>query len=791
MTDINVVIVALGVNTVDELRPLVALARGLINSKDIKVSIVSHEQYASELTGEQNINFLDGGPCPFWARSNTPEGKALQSRKGGDMSERLKVFMGMLTTQWFERGKDIFDTMRPDVAILASTSAMFVYPTLCELLNIKMVVSDNSPMSKTAEFGPPRGFGISQAGFRHVNLQRWSTHSKSMWNVLYQHGVNELRLRHGLPVDAREDGPWSDLTDVENDVPVLLTYSDCLLPRPLEWSKKITIVGPPPDVVSVNEKVASSVFRKFLDGNIGKPVVFINFGTQFNSYGNRETRLKILKSCTTEALRVGWRCVVVCPSANGVSLDSIRSSDVEVLGGRQATAATISALWTHCSMVLCSGDPWTIHSALRRGVPIGVIDFARDDTPDAFWGGRVEAVGVGLAPIPVSSVLDSATCIGHALNSVITPGTIAQKAKSVAQAISAKDDGNDACSLVHEVLMEVLGRKYEKTLHVAAVKTSTTAVTAAAEVISTSSLPPVQIINEAALSHTMPPVVSPMVSSKSKTVSGGGGTSDGRPMAGFSFNDRGVTGGNPDASNVWRKGEDSMFKLRTGPNYKKLGKKAPSAPSLYELVAVDMIRSKKRMTDFSQYLRYPEPDIDTHHQAVPPMIIMNGTIPTETPSMMSPASDGPTLNVLFFFAIKPTTCDALADLKTAPPAVRLLADFCSKAQTKPEMFARFKCIGMARNYDEAGMPSMFKSFNGKPCLVRDKKNKGTHLLLPLTLTLTHYHTHSYSLSLTITHSYSLHSLLLTITIARWLWHSDSWPQLFGNECEYPSMALPR
>lgn len=32
--------------------------------------------------------------------------------------------------------------------------------------------------------------------------------------------------------------------------------------------------------------------------------------------------------------------------------------------------------------------------------------------------------------------------------------------------------------------------------------------------------------------------------------------------------------------------------------------------------------------------------------------------------------------------------------------------------------------GMARNYDEAGMPSMFKSFNGKPCLVRDKKIKG-------------------------------------------------------------------
>lgn len=49
-----------------------------------------------------------------------------------------------------------------------------------------------------------------------------------------------------------------------------------------------------------------------------------------------------------------------------------------------------------------------------------------------------------------------------------------------------------------------------------------------------------------------------------------------------------------------------------------------------------------------------------------------------------------------------------------------LAAAC-RAQSQPDTFARFKCIGMVRNYEEAGMPSMFKSFNGKPVLVRNRE----------------------------------------------------------------------
>jgi len=720
---LNIAIVALGINSSDDLRPLILLSRGLEKANEgVHTNLITHPQYA-DLLGEELIDFVDGGPCPFWARSHTPEGKSLESKgSGGDIGARLKVFMGMLTKQWFELGKAAIERLKPDVIILASTSAILVYPSLSELLGVKIVILDNSPLSKTSAFGPPRGFGSSQAGFRHVNLQRWSMHAKSMWSVLYQHGVNSLRSQYGLPLDNREDGPWTWLTTDDPTTPVLLTYSEALLPRPLEWSSKIKIVGPlfdSPITGNSNVKLPS-LFGTFLNGSIGKPVVFISLGIQFNSFGNKDARLKVLKACTSEAIRVGWRCVVVCPSSTGVSQDALRGPDVHVLGNRQAGMATLSALWSHCSMVMCSGDPWIVHSALHHGLPITVIDFGRDDTSEAFWGGRVEALAVGPPPIPVATLTSSSSSVGAALESVISPGTFATNAKAISVRLVKDQTQSSPCERINDVLLVSLGRKEPIEQPPQPPPQSTPPPVAPPT-------PPTAPVSSLSAASTTESKTEPSDQKVTSPIEGAGGGQkvDPRPMAGFSFEHRGATDGNPDATNVWRKGDDHLFKVRVGPNYKKLGKKEPSGPSLYELYAVDLIQSTRRLTDFSQKLQYPQPNVDTHHADVPPIIVMNGSLPMESPSVMSPASDGKTLNVLFFFIIRQATCDALADLSTAPPAVRLLKEFCSKAPTNPDMFARFKCIGMARNYDEAGMPSMFKSFNGKPCLVRNcKTTKG-------------------------------------------------------------------
>jgi hypothetical protein len=195
---------------------------------------------------------------------------------------------------------------------------------------------------------------------------------------------------------------------------------------------------------------------------------------------------------------------------------------------------------------------------------------------------------------------------------------------------------------------------------------------------------------------------------------------DKRPAAGFSFSHRGAVDSRAEGENVWRKGEDGIFKVRAGPNYRKTGRKESSGPSLFELVGVDMVKSDAAMDGLESYLRFPQIDRDTHHPAVPSLLVVNGTLPLEAPSMLSSSADGPTLNAVFYFAIKPSTCDALRDLAAAPPAVKLLAAWCAGCLEAPDTFARFKCIGSVRNYEAAGMPSMFKSFNGKPVLIRNR-----------------------------------------------------------------------
>ena len=69
--------------------------------------------------------------------------------------------------------------------------------------------------------------------------------------------------------------------------------------------------------------------------------------------------------------------------------------------------------------------------------------------------------------------------------------------------------------------------------------------------------------------------------------------------------------------------------MRTGPNYKKNGKKEPSGPSLYELVHMDLFKAPTTMEGMSDTIRFPHVPRDTHHPDVPPLIVINGILPLE------------------------------------------------------------------------------------------------------------------------------------------------------------------
>ena len=86
----SIAIVALGVASEDDLRGIIELARAMIHrggSPTVTPSVITHAQYEHALV-ESGVNFVDAGPCPFAARHDTKEGKALSgggSGGGGSM----------------------------------------------------------------------------------------------------------------------------------------------------------------------------------------------------------------------------------------------------------------------------------------------------------------------------------------------------------------------------------------------------------------------------------------------------------------------------------------------------------------------------------------------------------------------------------------------------------------------------------------------------------------------------------------------------------------------------------
>lgn len=174
----------------------------------------------------------------------------------------------------------------------------------------------------------------------------------------------------------------------------------------------------------------------------------------------------------------------------------------------------------------------------------------------------------------------------------------------------------------------------------------------------------------------------------------------------------------PNASMSWFDPRGDRFKLRIGPNYKANGKKGPSADPLYELVAMDMLRSNNTIFHIASHVNLPQPRSGVDDmQAIkksgfPRLFIVNAQIPEKAPSLWGSNPDDPGVSVVFYFAVKPETVQAMNNNQTTP-AIRLLHRFVT--QEHDDIRRRFKGIGFADNITELGIPGagMVEKFNGE------------------------------------------------------------------------------
>jgi len=222
--------------------------------------------------------------------------------------------------------------------------------------------------------------------------------------------------------------------------------------------------------------------------------------------------------------------------------------------------------------------------------------------------------------------------------------------------------------------------------------------------------------------------------------------------------------GSNDQDMSWTRCLGSHFDVRTGPNYKKYGKKAPSKDTMYECVGVDVFGApdgkldhiaqhlqlpwiaKKNKTDangngngaadasddgfFSTAASPTKPPEDPHAPdvldpvntaldpyevdprvleideslGVPSLFIINFQIPTYAPSYWSSKEDGEGFSILIYYQITAATRAEIraAQRGEAPlsPAVQLFKDFVANAH-EFDYHSRFKCIPRIANPGEA------------------------------------------------------------------------------------------
>ena len=170
---------------------------------------------------------------------------------------------------------------------------------------------------------------------------------------------------------------------------------------------------------------------------------------------------------------------------------------------------------------------------------------------------------------------------------------------------------------------------------------------------------------------------------------------------------------NPSCDNVYTpiphsywNATSSMFRLRSGVNYKKNKEKSPSAAALYDLHSFDIIELPNIMSSVEDRFKVPDipgvTDIETGHDAVPPMLVVTTNLPSEEPPMIGAKNDGKCFVSVFYFIISEATLEELKDLNSASPAVKLFVEWCMRAETDAEFRGRFKAMAILDDIKKLG-----------------------------------------------------------------------------------------
>ena len=197
------------------------------------------------------------------------------------------------------------------------------------------------------------------------------------------------------------------------------------------------------------------------------------------------------------------------------------------------------------------------------------------------------------------------------------------------------------------------------------------------------------------------------------------------------------------------------FRVRCGPDYRRKGRKMPSADAFYDVIGASQLcagaplaregwrgevhpRSGAPLSAAhvaqpgpGGALRMPRGDAAAALAArwpgtpqgggelLPPLFIVNFKMPLTAPALRASSATDAGTNWVFVCRLRESTRAALArePRERWPAALRLLVDWVRDAPSDPAVSGRFKLIAQVVDIRSLGLGSFVEGYNGKPVLI--------------------------------------------------------------------------
>lgn len=409
----NIYMIALG--TRGDVQPYIGLGIGLQKAGH-RVTICSSANFRS-FVEEYGIQF-EPTRDDLLAVMNTDDGQAILDNSVS-FFKKIRIYMQVAKQSGAVQMEMLEDTWRaaeksnPDVILYHPKG--YGAPHFAEKLGVPVIHAFLAPGVIPTQDFPAFGFPTWKLGGWY---NRWTTRVvlKALAMSLGKY-IKSWRSLHGLPA-LPQGVSFSHLPSGE-PIPMLLGFSEHVVPRPSDWPKDTGIMGywflPQPDAWTPPASLVD-----FL--NSGPAPVYVGFGSMSSSKSAQVSRIVVealQKANVRAVLAKGWGGLKV-----GDVPDSIHLID----------AAPHDWLFPRMAAVVHHGGAGTTSAGLRAGKPTLICPFFGDQP---FWGQRIKDLGAGPAPIAQKDLkVDN---LAAALQDLVTNETYRRTAEDIGHKLQNED----------------------------------------------------------------------------------------------------------------------------------------------------------------------------------------------------------------------------------------------------------------------------------------------------------------------------------------------------------------